>query len=261
LFSSKYKYLLGILLSIAVTVAYSTVTSYMTVQNVQEDVNKSFSGISIEYDTEADYKVKENVLNRDNYKKSNGQIKRIVMEYNKGEYILDLQGFQYEQKNLLGSTHFTVDYDELNKNGEITSSDIQEYIKNNKMNLVFEMFLDSSILIDVLIMTAYLNLIAFPLRSLFIYITTKASIMWRYKGETPLGTREAMAHNLKEDIGGFLLSILIGLFAGAIVLEIPNVLKDVGYMVNTTAIFVIYMFIITSIYAIIEHVIVSRLNI
>ncbi len=119
------------------------------------------------------------------------------------------------------------------------------------------------VLLYFLVVAAYFGIVAKPLRNLFIYLTTKISMTWRYRREKviPVGAREAMSHNLKEATEGVTFVTLIGLFTGAVTLLWSfSGLINVIHILNVTIYFAVYIFIITFIYAIVEHLIVSNMG-
>jgi|SRR5699024_4275358 len=121
-----------------------------------------------------------------------------------------------------------------------------------------------NVLVYFLVFAAYFGIIAKPLRNLFIYLTTKISMDWRYRREkvVPVGAREAMSHNLKEATGGVVFVTLIGLFTGAVTLlwSFSTPMMDLTHALSVTIYFAIYILIITSIYTVVEHLIVSNMG-
>lgn len=236
---------------VIVTALYFLLLSYISVNNIEENFEKVFSDLKITYtDNTADYEIKDRAdTSIKEIQTPEGDVNNVKKRVGKTEYELTWGDIIFNSNFFLGNTEVVISYKDLKMEGDITPDQIKNYIKDNKWEIIRDSYFEKPVLFHLVFFVLYFTLLFPPLRDAFTILSDKilAFFTWTVRGkEDPMKGQGSggMLYLLRMAFPGYAYGILIGLFAGVIVLWGYTIPMDFTRFLNITLWYVIWLFII-----------------
>lgn len=253
-------YGLGVIVSLAVTLAVYSISALYTLNNIAIDADTLKNITIIEENNKITYNT-ESVEDKELIiQEETTDLEKVVIEIDDKIYVANDKELIIKDKKKVMPDTIQVVYDQVKTDFD-NLADITYYIENNKLESVYLMVTKENVFFYFIVLSAFIHGSAYLLKDIFLLLAAKVSVKLTHRhSEVPKNAFQAMKLMISMRLDTFLFPLIISLYV-VLALSLTSLFPNtIPRILMLSVLFLFYYALVIAVYTAMEHYYVSKLE-